>query len=245
MGIFRTRPSTFGTDNPQDTTPGRNGWYGERFVLPVANPRQALGDEGSYYSICNPVLGTDIVGHVAPTLANNDPLPTKSLLHIFNGGQRMITMDFLTLRWIVVNASSTATGFTIYTDSLGSTGRVSGGTLVSPANSRVGGPASAATIYFGAVVTASSATVSRHFAKYVRAVIAVAGDEATFSFGDNKSGGQASVALSGAGSAVASYTVPVPPVTILPLGNLYICEANPSGAATGATYHFTGGFSEK
>lgn len=245
MGIFRVRPTTALPDGSQDATPGRNSGYGERYVLPVGDARQVAGDEGSYYSINTPVLGTDIVGHVAPTLANNDPLPTKSLLHIYNGGDRLITLDFLTLRWVVVNASATATGFLIYTDALASTGRVSGGTLLAPVASRAGVRASSATPYFGAVVTASSPTVQRHFAKYVRAVIAVAGDEAHFAFGNNKSGAQASVALSGAGSAVASYTVQVPPVTIVPGGNFYLCEANPSGAATGATYHFTGGWTEK
>lgn len=242
MGIYRTRPSVFGTDNASDNTPGRNGWYGERFVLPVGEPRQVLGDEGSYFAISQPVLGTDIVGHVAPSLANNDPLPTKSLLHIYNGGQRMITMDYLTLRWVVVNASSTATGFTIYTDSLGSSGRTSGGTAVTPYNSRVAGQASAATIFFGAVVTASAASVQRHFAKFIRPVIAVAADEATFSFGADRSQ-PASVPLNG--TAVVAQMVHCPPVTIMPGGNFYLCEANPSGAATGATYHFTGGFIEK
>lgn len=242
MSIQRTRPTTFGQDNPQDATPGRNGWYGERFVLNAGESRQVLGDEGSYFAINTPVLGTDIVGHVAPSLANNDPLPTKSLLHIFNGGQRMITLDFLTLRWIVVNASSTATGFVIYTDALGTTGKTSGGTAVSPVNSRVGASPSGAVVTFGAVVTASAAAVQRHFAKYVRPVIAVAADEATFVFGSDRS--QPSAVLLN-GTAVASYSVPVPPVTILPGGNFYLAEANPSGAATGATYHFTGGFIEK
>src|SRR6185436_18860801 len=123
MGIYRTRPSIFGQDNAADTTPGRNNWYGERFVVNAGESRQVVGDEGSYFAINQPVLGTDIVGHVAPSLANNDPLPTKTLLHIFNGGQRLITMDCVTLRWIVVNASSTATGFLIYTDVLGVTGK--------------------------------------------------------------------------------------------------------------------------
>lgn len=244
MGIFRARPSVVLQDNTLDTTPGRNSWYGERFVLPTGEPRQVLGDEGSYYGISQPVLGTDIVGHVAPSLANNDPTPTKALLHIFNASAtKYITMDFVTLRWVIVNASSTATGFLVYTDQLGVTGKTSGGTAVTPYNSKSSGPASQAAVTFGAVVTAAATTgLQRHLAKYIRPVIAVAGDEATFSFGPDRSQG-ASVPLNGV--AVVSQMIHVPPVTIMPGGNFYLCEANPSGAATGATYHFTGGFIER
>lgn len=242
MGIAKVRPTQAIPDGSIDSTPGRNSGYGERYVLPAGVDRQVQGEEGSYYNISQPVLGTDIVGHVAPTLANNDPLPTKALLHIFNGGDRTISLDFLTLRWVVVNASATATGFTIYTDALGATGRTSGGTSVTPYASRAGVRASSAVVYFGAVVTASAASVQRHFAKYVKAVIATATDEATFCFGADRSL-PAAVASSLAGAS--TYAVPVGPVAVVPGGNFYLCEANPSGAATGATYHFTGGWSEK
>jgi hypothetical protein len=209
----------------------------------ISEPRKSLSEEGSLFAFNNPTLGTAIAGHVAPSLANNDPTPTKTLLHIYNAGNKWITLDSLTIRYAVVNASSTATGFLVYLDQLGSTGKTSGGTAITPASCRSDAPfTSGASITFGAVVTAAASTVQRVFAYSVRPVIAVVADQYTFNFG-GAVGLASSVPVNG--TNVSSLHVQVPGVTILPGGNFYLAEANPSGAATAATYEFSGAYVEK
>src|SRR3990167_1749702 len=118
MAISRTRPSSQG-DNLQGGGPQRASNYGDAYVVSVANPRQALAEEGSYFVAANAVQGTDITGHAAPALADNDDTPTKALIHIYNGGQRYILVDYVKLALVVVNASSTATGFVAFVDAAG------------------------------------------------------------------------------------------------------------------------------
>ena len=243
MGIFRTKPSVGLTDNLNDAAPGRHSWYGDAYTVPVGTARQSLAEEGSYFTIVNATLATAIAGHVAPALANNDPTPTKTLLHIYNGGQRWVTMDYLKLALEVVNASSTSTNFLVYVDNLGSSGRTSAGTAITPANVRSDNPTSSGvTCYFGAVVTAAHSAVKKVAQWTVRPVIAVAEDQYTFRFGADPALNNSATLL---GTAHSCVLVQAPPVVIAPGGNFYFCEANPSGATTAATYEFEGGFWER
>ncbi len=158
MGLFRNRPTVALADNTQDAAPGRHSWYGDTYTVPVSTPRSGAAEEGSYFTGVNATLATAIAGHVAPSLANNDPLPTKSLLHLYNSGARYVMVDYLKLALAVVNASSTATNFVVYVDNLGSSGRTSGGTAITPANVRSDNPTTTGvTAFFGAVVTAAAA----------------------------------------------------------------------------------------
>lgn len=241
MPIYRNRPVVLLGDNPQDASIPRTSWYREPYTIQALD-RRSLADEGSLFSIKNATLNTTIAGHVAPSLANNDPTPTKALLHVFNGGPRFIQMDYLWLRLVVVNASSTATNFLGYVDALNATGRVSGGTAITPTATRGDAPnATLATVYFGAVVVASAAAV-KVFQQVVRPVIAVAEDQYTFRFGAEP-GLTASVPVNG--TTTASIAVNVPAIAIPPGGNFYLCEANPSGAATAATYEHCGAYYER
>lgn len=243
MGIFRSRPAGFGGDNPQDTVPGRHTWYGDLFGVNLGVGRQALAEEGSYFTIKNATLATAIAGHVAPALADNDPTPTKALLHLFNAGSRFITFDYLKLALEVVNASSTSTNFVAYVDNKGSTGRSSAGTAITPTNVRSDAPTSTgAAVYFGAVVVASDASVKKVAQWTVRPVIAVAEDQYHFRFGADAALPNAATHI---GTAISNLLVQMPPVVVAPGGNFYLCEANPSGAATAATYEFEGGYSER
>lgn len=242
MGIFRTRPNSSLGDNQSGGGPSRSSWYGDGYSLGLGTPRQNLADEGSYFSGVNAVQATAIVGHVAPAIADNDDTPTKALLHIFNGGQRNIVLDYVKLRWVVVNASSTATGFTAFVDNHGSSSRVSGGTAITPVNTRSDNPTTTSgTVYFGAVVV--SAATARKVAQWVvRPVIAVTLDETLFKFG----GEPATYSnLTIIGTANANTVVIAPPVVIAPGGNFHLCESNPSGASTGATYEFEFGYWER
>ena len=242
MAISRNRPSLSSGDNLQGGPPTRSSWHGDAYVLPVANARQALAEEGSYFVAANAVQGTDITGHVAPALADNDDTPTKALIHIYNGGSKFIMVDYVKLALVVVNASSTATGFVAFVDSEGASGRVSGGTQFTPASARGDDPfSSGATIYAGAVVVAST-TANKVGQQVVRPVIAVTLDQYHFWFGH----GPLTINTGAlTGTAVATVGVSMAPVAIQPGGNFYLCESNPSGASTAATYQIELGYIER
>ena len=242
MSTFRTRPNLGNGDNLLGGAPQRGSWYGDQYVVPVANPRQALAEEGSYFVAANAVQGTDITGHAAPALADNDDTPTKALIHIYNGGSKFIMVDYIKLAVVVVNASSTATGFVAFVDSANASGRTSGGTALTVGSTRGDDPhSSGATIYAGAVVVATT-TANKVGQQVVRPVIAVTLDQYHFWFG----AGPMTINTGAlTGTAVATVGVSMAPVAIQPGGNFYLCESNPSGASTAATYQIELGYVER
>lgn len=240
MAIAKTRP-TGNADSTAVVTPSRTGEYSEAYVLPLGLGRTYTADEGSYFTGCNPTLGTAIAGHVAPAIADTD---TKSILHIWNPttNDKSIYLDYIWLKQTVVNASSTASDYLVYIDNGAVTGRASGGTAITAQNTLATNTSSTgATIYFGAVVT--SATVSRKiFQRTVRPVISVAEDQYVFYFGDRMSL-PSSQALTG--TAVASVACSWGPVVIPPGCNFKFVQTGPSGAATASTFEFEFGFWER
>jgi len=244
MGIFRNRPTATADANYSDAAPGRHGVYGDAYVVPVADGWKNAADEGSYYVGTNAALGTPVAGHAAPALADNDDTPTKALLHIFNTGQRNIAMDYVKLQFETVNASSTSTGFTMFVDNMGQTGRTSAGTSVVPVNTNSGcSVATGAACYFGAVATSVTANLAKKIGQWTaRPVIAVTEDQILFRFGQGAALNAHGVIT---GTTVASILVSVAPVVIAPGGNFYLCENYPSGAITAATYEFEFGFVER
>jgi hypothetical protein len=241
MAIARNRPTVNADSSAVAVTPTRTGSYLEAYVLPLGLGRTFTADEGSYFTGCNPTLGTAIVGHVAPAIADTD---TKSILHIFNPttNTKSIYMDYIWLKQTVVNASSTASDYLVYIDNGGVTARSSGGTAITLQNSRADiTTASGATVYFGAVATA--ATVSRKiYQRTVRPVISVAEDQYVFYFGDRMAL-PSSQALTG--SSVASVACSWGPVVIPPGCNFKFVQTGPSGAATGSTFEFDFGLWER
>ena len=243
MAIHRQRPSVGLGDNTQGGAPNRSSWYGDAYQVPVGTGRNGVADEGSYFTGVNATLATAIAGHVAPALADNATTPTKALLHVFNAGERNITIDYLKLALEVVNASSTSTNFVVFLDNLGSTGRSSGGTAITPVSCRSDGPFStSASVYFGAVVVASNSTVKKIAQWTVRPVIAVAEDQYHFRFGADPALPNTATHI---GTAISNLLVQMPPAVVAPGGNFYFCESNPSGASTAATYEFEFGYFER
>lgn len=238
MAVNRNRP-TANSDSNAVVLPSRTGKYLEAYTIPVGLGRTFVADEGSYYTGCNPTLGTAIAGHVAPAIADTD---TKSILHIYNPTTSGVSvyMDYIWIKQTVVNASSTASDYLVYIDQGNVTARASGGTAITPANARTGylATASTAVCYFGAVVT--SATAGTKVAqRTVRPVISVAEDQYVFSFG-NGLYLPSSQALTG--TNVAAVQVGWPPVVIDPGGNFKFVQTGPSGAATASTFEFEFGF---
>lgn len=228
-----------GTKNADSTavaTPDRTGAYKEAYVIPVGLGRITMADEGSYWTGVNPTVGTAIVGHVAPAIADTN---TKSIWHIFNGGTNDVYIDYLWIKQTVVNASSTASDYLAWIDNKGVSGKTSGGTVITETNCRSNATGATGCVStFGAVVTAPSATAVKVFQRTVRPVISVAEDQYIFDFGGNIHLPSA-VALTG--TTIASVVVSAPPIVIGPGGNFYFVQTGPSGAVTGSTFEFEWG----
>lgn len=241
MAIARNRPTSNADSTSVVVTPSRTGSRLEAYTLPIGLGRVFCADEGSYFSAVNPTLGTAIVGHVAPAIADTD---TKSIWHMFNPTSSGVSiyMDYIWIKQTVVNASSTASDYLAYIDNGGVTARSAGGTLITQQSTRSDAPATSATVcYFGAVATA--VTTGRKVAqRTVRPVISVAEDQYVFYFGDRMSL-PSSQALTG--TAVASVAVGWPPIVIAPGGNFKFVQTGPSGAATGSTFEFEIGWWER
>lgn len=238
MGLFRNRPLSSNADNPLDQTPGRNSWYGDRYVVPVSTGRHTAAEEGSYFTAVNPTLATTITGHAAPAIADG---ATKPIIHLYNGGPRWVFPDYVKVAVGTVNASSTSSDFLVYLSNDGASSRSSGGSAITPGNCLSGGGASSAVVYAGAVVAApvNAIKVSQWT---VRPVIAVTEDQYVFSFGNG-----AAMMAHGVitGTTVASVGCPCPPVAIAPGGNFHFVFIGPSGASTAMTFEFEFGFWER
>lgn len=236
MGIFRDRPIAF-TDNTSDARPGRNGRYGEAYVY-SANNKVGYVDEGSYFTAVNATLGTGIAGHAAPVIADTD---TKTLLHIFNGGQNRITLDYVWLRASAIGAGSSTTDFQVYIDTKGTTAKTSGGTVLAQVNSNSDSIiSSGGVVTFGAVVTATSG--SRKVAqRRLRSVVSVVEDHVLFNFG-SPAGGVGSMISTG--TLVGTFYEAMPPVVIGPGHNFCLVQSGVSQSGANS-YEVELGFWER
>lgn len=237
--ISRNRPYNANNDNPGDATPGRNSWYGERYVVPMGGGNWALADEGSYFAATNATLATGIAGHAAPVVADND---TKALLHLYNGSTRHVIADHLFLEVTAAGTAGTINYLVAYVDGKGSTARSSGGTAITPVATRGDAPQSTGVeIYFGAVVTAmvNSKKVAQQI---VREVIPVVQDTVFVSFG--AVGGAIKSGLVTSGTATSHTSLYFPPICVPPGGNLNIAAIRPSQSAA-ASYQFQFGYWER
>ena len=231
MGVFRTRPSA--EADGQAVGPERASAYSDAYVIPVGSGRGNLAEEGSFFTVCNATTATEIDGHAAPVVGEE---ATKPLLYIYNGGSKYITMDQICLRVETVATTTSDVYFTVVTtDELS---RDSGGTQLTPVSCRSDNPVtSAATVYFGAVVTTPSAfnLVARTL---VRQTIQVTEDRYNFQFGEPVVSGPAYVAT------ISDINRTLPPVVIAPGGELLFATITPAAAAT-ADYEVMASFWER
>jgi hypothetical protein len=236
MAVNTLRP-TANADGSSIVTPSRTGKYLEAYTLPIGLARHMLAVEGSYFTVGS-VIGTDITAHAAPAIADNE---TKPLIHIYNGGSNIISLDYIEMLTTIANASATAVAFRGYVDNKGATGRTGAGTALTPVNTRSdSGNTSGATVYAGAV-TAVGTSPRLAYSRVIKEFIGVALDRYSFSFGNGLSGNPTTSYTAGA-TAIVCYG---PPIAIAPGGNLYFCQVSPSGSATAATFQFELGFYER
>lgn len=239
MGIYRNRPPAAGDNNPNDAAPGRHSPYGELYTVGMGGGNWPLADEGSYFVATNATLATGIEGHAAPVVADTD---TKALLHLYNGGQKNIVLDFLQMEVTAAGTAGTLHYTTIYIDNKGSTARSSGGTAITPVNTNSGvSVSSGAEIYFGAVVTAMSSS-RKVGQQIVREVIPVVQDTILMTFGAVD--GVLKSGLTTAGTATNHCVQNFPAIVIAPGGNLNISQIRPSQSAA-ASYQFQFGYWER
>lgn len=234
MAYKRQRSTSANADGSSAVTPSRTGPYDEAYIIPAGLGRQTLAEEGSYFTACNATTATELTGHVAPAIADEG---TKPLLYLYNGGTKYITIDQVTLRVEVVNASASDIYFVTYTTNEQS--RDSGGTAITPVSARSDNPiATGATVYFGAVITTPSAQ-KLHSRAIMRQTINVTEDRYYFQFGGNMVSTPAYVAT------ISDIFRVLPPLVIAPGGEFLFCESNPSGAGTASTYEFMLGYWER
>lgn len=234
MAVNKLRP-TANADNTNVGSPSRTGTYNEAYVLPVGTGRHSIALEGSYWTAGNATPGTALTAHAAPAIADAE---TKPIIHIYNGGSTDVVLDYIDILTTVANASATAVGFSIYTDAKGSTNRSSGGTAITPVNTRSNSTLSTGlTIYAGAVVAAGTSP-KRVAYRTIKEFIGVALDRYSFSFGAGLMMTPTTSYTAGA-TAIVTY---FPPVVLAPNGNLCFCQVSPSGATTAATFEFEMGY---
>ncbi|HZL96159.1 MAG TPA: hypothetical protein VFB99_21050 [Vicinamibacterales bacterium] len=235
MVYKRTRGSSPNADSSTSTSPTRTGPHDEAIVIPSGVGRCSMAEEGSYFTCCNATTATEIAGHVAPAIADE---PTKPLLYLYNGGNKYITIDFVTLRVETVNTSASDIYFSVHTTQ-GEVSRDSGGTAITPVNARSDNPfSSGATVYFGAVVTTPSA-FKLHSRTLIRQTINVTEDRYYFGFGHNLVSGPAYVAT------ISDIYRNLPPLCIAPGGEMLFNSVNPSGASAASDYEFMLGYWER
>ena len=233
------------TANPDGTAvalPSRTGTYGEAFTLPLGGGANYLfADEGSFMVAQNATVGTGIAGHAAPVIGDD---ATKALLHVFNAATstKNIIPVYLRLEFTAIGSGGTISYNVVNVDKAGTTARSSGGTAITPYNTKSSATDSTnATIYFGPVVVAPTSQ-RRVFAAQCREVIPVVTDTMTIFFGAPI--GAVTSALTTAGTATNHIVQYAPPISIAPGGNFYFTRlrASQSGADS---YTFSFGYIER
>ena len=240
MAYAKRRPSV-NADASSIGLPSRTMSYNEAFVVPIGLGRHALAAEGSYYTAMNATVATALTGHVAPAIADTC---TKPIIHLYNPATstKDVYIDYIRIQPVTVNASSTATDFTVYIDALAASSRTGGGTAITPGCCLGGGGAATSVVYSGAV-TAVSASSVKVFAWMIRPVIAVTLDQYLFSFGEGIVALPTATVLTGTSTAVVACSGP--PIVIPAGGNFMFSQVGPSGSATAMTYEFEMGFYER
>lgn len=216
----------------------RGTLYGEKIQSILTGKSHQLADEGSYYVIGNATPGTAIAGHAAATTYDQ----TKPLLYINNGSStKRIYLDYI--RLFLTNAGTAGTNVRLDFEIDDIARRTSGGTAITPQCPNMDfTTASAATVYFGAVVSpAAGSNVRRVGTSIHRSVIGVVGDSYTMTFGSPVSGVKALIT---SGTAIAHTVIEHCPIILGPGDSL--CMIQWSASQSGAyQFEFEAGFWER
>lgn len=237
---YQSALPTKNADGSSIVTPSRTGAYNEAYVLPMGANEMFFADEGSFFVATNTTVGTGIAGHAAPVVADTD---TKALLHLFNGGTKNIYPLYFKARWTAVGANGTSTFWVAYIDNKGATARSSAGTAITPVSTNgFSSNTSAATLFFGPVVTAMTSS-KRVSAFQARSVIQVAEDTHLITFG-SATGAPLTGGVTNGGTAICSTYQTCAPCVIGPGGNLNISQITVAQTAA-SSFDFEFGYIER
>ena len=193
---------------------------------------------GLYFMAANATDDTQITAHAAPAIADTD---TKPIIHLFNGGEKTLYLDCISLFTIVANANATRVFFDVYVDQKGTSCKTSGGTVSTNVQgcTNKGFTASGIVVTAGAVVAAPTSSRKIGHAM-VRPAIGIALDQYHFSFGAGLNMSQGAFVQ----ATVQSTYSAMPPAVLQPGGNLMFSQVSPSGATTAMTFEYQIGWWE-
>jgi hypothetical protein len=220
--------------SPNTRGPVRSGEYGDLIVQPLHDGKSyALADEGSEFYSQHPTIdaATTVAGHAAPVLAD---LYTKAFLQIRNTdavtSRKRIYLNWILITVITPGANGTSDNWAAECDTgadLYSSGTAPALLTVNPNMQSTATPVAA--LRAGAI-TKSAATVNQRKmgSGVFRPVIAIAGDQYLFTFGQNPATLGAAVA-----TAHSKAIVPMPAVELGPTDQFFLHLYAPSQSAAG------------
>lgn len=206
----RVQPTKI-ADNVEQTP--RMTPYGE-LCQNVLTENNAAADEGQYFMIGNPTLGTGLACGATNTAAS-DLTNYIVLQNMAQAGGKCVILDFLRM---VCTGAGTAAAALHYESSIDNTvARYTSGDGMAAAPKNVNMSSSIASVvkaYVGPIVTAAATDAKRALGRgCIRVVIPVVGDQYTFTFGRSTGGGNG---LISSGTTQCSINIPHVPVVIGP-----------------------------
>lgn len=180
-----------------------------------------MAKTGAFNVVLTTTPGTGVAGHAAPVAAD---LSTKPFLHLYNAGDKVITIDYIKIRMTAIGAGATTTDFDVWVDQATSspaTTRSGAGTQMSARGTNVWTAPTGATVFFGPVT--SVAVNARRVGHWrVRSVVPVVEDQYYFSFGAFNFVPFSGLPTTGTNQAVLAC--PFPTVDVPPGGNFELVE---------------------
>lgn len=226
--------------------------YGAAATRDVDDPRQSC-EEGSYFVQTTLTPGTGIIAHASLT-AYDATKPTLLIKNANTADSRTrIYLDYIRLLVSVAGAAATSFRYRMQAEPSGNERYASGGTALGAAAGSVkaasnpnldSAAASAAQVYFGAVVASAASSNERLLSNGVlRQGLGVAGDQFTFLFGGGRGNVGASI-LTPLTTVMQDKIIPVHPVILGPGASLLL---HIFGAAltTAVTFELEMGYTER
>lgn len=217
---------------------------GEIIVSPSGDPLTRVCMDGTYYSVCNPTMGTGIAASTQATFS-----ATSALVIVRNDDTtalpsgKQVQMDYMRLICTSPGTGITAIDLAFVVDP--SSRWSSGGTALAKPAPRRSGPSSSTVcqVYFGALTCTAASGNARTVSRLkIKAAAPVAGDEYFVSFGGRPSG---PIALNGTGATRHEYSVG--PISLDPsaTANCLVVHGWYTGASAAASFECEFGFWER
>lgn len=215
--------------------------YGDQWVQALSLTKDALAQEGRYYCVTNPTIGTTVGFGVSASFSDTAPMFIINNTAPPGPTSPTITLDFLTLFVTVVPASGTSARLVVKTDSVVRVPSAGNSGLLVPQNTnQLYANAAQANVQAGtggALLTVPASVNGRIVANSVlRNAIPVQYDELFIAFGQELMPTAAPTTATGTGAAGA------PPIVIPPSTSAAIHIWFPSNATTGLSAEYALGF---